>query len=224
MLLSNLSLFNSLSPKVLQELDQLTGESDFSPYSAGTVIQAPGNESAKLSFVIEGKIRVYKTNAAGKQYTVGILSGGSMFGESISFALGTHGTYLEVIEDAITCSVQTQAFEDLLLRYPELSVTILNELSSRLKERDELLEQIIRKDLRGKIVFLLSKLSRKFGAEADGYQRINLPLTHQELANMIGATREAVSLILRELASEGLVVTGRKSILVHIEKLSQDRM
>lgn len=217
--LSSFKLFLFLPTEILKELDQIVSETDFHFPTKQTVIQTPGTESSGLSFVIEGKLRLYKTSSAGKQYTVGILSPGSMFGESDSFSMGTHGNYIEVIEDACICSIQKQPFENLLIRFPELTLRILKELSTRLKERDEMLEKLALKDLRGKVLFILAKLSNKFGMDNDGYQKIDLPLTHQELANMIGASREAVSLVLQELSNEGIIVTGWKSIKVNAEKI-----
>ncbi|MBP3965052.1 Crp/Fnr family transcriptional regulator [Paenibacillus lignilyticus] len=219
--LSSSKLFASLPSEILNELDQLVSITDFHFPKKKTVIQTPGSERNVLSFVIEGKLRLYKTNSSGKQYTVGILSPGSMFGESESFSLGTHGNYIEAIEDVCFCSIPKQSFENLLVKYPELILRILKELSTRLKERDEMLEIISSKDLRGKVLFFLSKLSSKFGIDNDGYQKNDLSITHLELANMIGATREAVSVVLQELSNEGIISTGRNSISIHKEKMNE---
>lgn len=219
--LSSTKLFNSISTELIIKIDQLALESRFQYSTMGSIIQEPGTEKEGLSFVIEGKLRLYKTNSAGKQYTVGILSPGCMFGEIDSFSLGTHGNYIEVIEDTFVCSVYKEPFEQLLDKSPELTKLILNYLSMRLKERDEFLEKIALKDLRGKVLFLLSKLSIKFGIDENGYQKIDLPLTHQELANMIGASREAVSHILQEFSNEGIIVTGRRLIMVNTKKISE---
>jgi len=167
-----------------------------------------------LFFVKKGKLRLYKMNPDGKQFTVGILGPGNMFGEIDSFSLGTKGIYIETMEETLICSVLKEHFENFLSTRPLLAMKFLKELSDRLKDRDELLEKLALSDLRGKVLFLLYKLSEQFGIEDEGYLKIDMPLTHQELANMIGATREAVSVTLQELAREGLIVTGRKSIKV----------
>ena len=65
-------------------------------------------------------------------------------------------------------------------------------------------------------------VSNKFSVEENGYRKIDIPLTHQELANMIGATREAVSLTLQELTSEGILVTSRRTVMIHIEKALEE--
>ncbi|MCM3629105.1 Crp/Fnr family transcriptional regulator [Paenibacillus glycanilyticus] len=217
--LSLSKLFASLPSDILNDLDQLASITDFHFPKKKAVIQTPGSEREGLCFLIEGKLRLFKTNSAGKQYTAGILGPGSMFGESDSFSLGTHGNYIEVIEDACFCSIQKQPFEDLLLKYPELIVRILKELSTRLAERDEMLEIISSKNLRDKVLFFITKLSKKISIDNDQFQEIVLSITHQELANMIGASRESVSVVLQELSNDGVIMRGRNSILVHKEKM-----
>ncbi|TJY37662.1 Crp/Fnr family transcriptional regulator, partial [Cohnella pontilimi] len=83
-------------------------------------------------------------------------------------------------------------------------------------------EKLVFRDLRGKVLYFLNRLSKKFGIEENGYQKIDFPLTHQELANMIGATREAVSLTLQELSNEGILVTSRRMVMIHIGKAMKE--
>ncbi|MBO9609578.1 MAG: winged helix-turn-helix domain-containing protein [Paenibacillaceae bacterium] len=74
-------------------------------------------------------------------------------------------------------------------------------------------------DLKGRVVHLLSTLSAKFGIIRDGYAMIDLPLSHQEIANMLGVTREAVSGIMGELAKEGVIKTSRLSVQMDVKML-----
>lgn len=83
------------------------------------------------------------------------------------------------------------------------------------------MERLALSDLRGKVLFFLTKLSKKFGVDENGYKKIEMPLTHQELANMIGATRESVSLVLQKLSNEGVTINVRKTILVQVEKAKE---
>ncbi|NQX58027.1 Crp/Fnr family transcriptional regulator [Paenibacillus qinlingensis] len=198
-------------------------ESNIKSVSKGTLVQTPEDDSNGLFIVIEGRIRLFKTNADGKQYTVGILGSGSMYGESGLFSFGTNGNYMETMEETIVCSIIQDQFEQFLSTRPDLALKFLEELSNRIRDRDEVLEKLALSDLRGKVLFFLTKLSKKFGVEEKGYQRIEIPLTHQELANMIGATRESVSLVLQEFSNEGVIITGRKSIMVQLE-MAEERL
>ncbi|MEK5645990.1 Crp/Fnr family transcriptional regulator, partial [Paenibacillus sp. FSL R5-0378] len=65
-----------------------------------------------------------------------------------------------------------------------MSLRFLSEISKRLRDQDELVEKLVFRDLRGKVLYFLNRLSKKFGIEENGYRKIDIPLTHQELANM----------------------------------------
>lgn len=146
-----------------------------------------------------------------------------MYGESSSFSFGTNGNYMETMEETTICSIIQDQFEQFLIKRPELALKFLEELSNRIRDRDEVLERLALSDLRGKVLFFLTKLSKKFGVEENGYHRIEIPLTHQELANTIGATRESVSLVLQEFSNEGVIITSRKSIMVQLE-MAKERL
>ncbi|MEC0264714.1 Crp/Fnr family transcriptional regulator [Paenibacillus anseongense] len=221
--LSEFKLFESLPKEDLEQIDQMAPRTNFSSISKGTLIQTPEVNSKGLSIVVEGRLRLFKTNSDGKQYTVGILGTGGMYGESKSYSFGTNGNYMEAMVDTIICSINQDKFDQFLSMRPELALKLLEELSNRLRDRDEVLERLALSDLRGKVLFFLTKLSKKFGVEENGYQRIEIPLTHQELANMIGATRESVSLVLQEFSNEGVIITGRKSIMVQLE-MAEERL
>ncbi|TCM90819.1 CRP/FNR family transcriptional regulator [Paenibacillus sp. BK033] len=221
-ILSRIKLFESLPSHIIHEIEQLANESNLNAYPKKTIIQTPGTEKTGLSFVIAGKLRSYKTDSDGKQYTVCILSDGGMFGEVESFSLGIGGTYVETMEETMIYSIPAEQFEPLLSKYSELALRFLSEMSKRLREQAELAEKLVFRNLRGKVLYFLNRLSKKFSIEENGYLKIDIPLTHQELANMIGATREAVSLTLQELSNEGIIVTSRRMVMIHIEKVMKE--
>ncbi|MBP3965060.1 Crp/Fnr family transcriptional regulator [Paenibacillus lignilyticus] len=221
-LLSQIKIFESLPVEIIHEIDQLTKGANVNTLPKNSIIQTPDNQRNGLFFVITGKLRLYKTNSAGKQYTVCILSEGGMFGEVESFSLGTSGTYVETMEETMIYSIPSEQFEPLLSKYSELTLRFLSEMSTRLRDQDELVEKLVFRDLRGKVLYFLNRLSKKFSVEENGYRKIDIPLTHQELANMIGATREAVSLVLQELSNEGILATSRRTVMIDIEKAMEE--
>ncbi|MFC5452575.1 Crp/Fnr family transcriptional regulator [Paenibacillus aestuarii] len=79
----------------------------------------------------------------------------------------------------------------------------------------ELLEKLAIGNVEDRVLHLLLKLSEQFGTENDCFVKIDFPLTHQEIANMIGVTRESVTTILKDLSPKGIIRTGRMQISVH---------
>jgi CRP-like cAMP-binding protein len=219
--LSRISIFEALPHEDLLEIDRMAPMTHFNALPKGTMVQTPDLYRDGLFFVKEGKLRMYKFSADGKQFTAGILGPGNMFGEIDSFSFGTKGIFIETMEETLICSVLKEHFENFLSKRPQLGRKFLKELSDRLKERDELLEKLALGNIRERVLHLLVKLSDQFGVEETGYRKIDLALSHQEMANMIGATRESVTVALKELAKEGIIQTGRKSIMVHVEKAKE---
>ncbi|WP_281887098.1 Crp/Fnr family transcriptional regulator [Paenibacillus sp. YYML68] len=219
--LSKISLFETLPEEDLQEIDRMAPMTHFNKLPKGTMVQTPERTREGLFFLKEGKLRLYKLNAEGKQFTAAILGPGNMFGEMDSFSFGTGGLYIETLEETLICSVLKEHFEQFLSKRPQLAMKLLKELSSLLKERDELLLKLALGTIRERVLHLLLKLSDQFGIEEEEMLRIDIALTHLEIANMIGATRESVTLALKELARENVVRTSRQSVKVHVQRAAK---
>ncbi len=190
-------------------------------YPKKTVVQRPDNPLDGLYFVKTGKLRLYALHESGKEYTIGILQKGNSFGSTNLFDLGTNNAYIETLEESLVCHFENQQLEEFLLDRPQLMLAIIKTLGKKIEEQQEMLEELAFYDLRHRVVFWLKKLGTEFGLEEGEYLVIDLPLSHQDLANMVGATREGVSTILSSLSKEGLILPGRRQIRLHRNLLKQ---
>jgi CRP-like cAMP-binding protein len=216
--LSQISMFEALPMEDLMEIDRMA---PMSKLKKNTMIQSPDSFREGLFIIKEGKLRLFKFNQEGKQFTLGILGKGNLFGDVDSFTLGTRDIFIETIEDTLLCSLGKEQFEEFLLHRPELAMKFLKVLSERLKERDAMLEQLALGGIRDRVLHLLIKLAEQFGIKEGDFHKIDFPLTHQEMANMIGATRETVTVVLKELSKENIIRTGRMSIQIDLELASK---
>ncbi|MFD2673212.1 Crp/Fnr family transcriptional regulator [Marinicrinis sediminis] len=210
--LSKIDIFEVLSDADLEEIDRMAPMTHFKDIKKGTVLQSPEEGESGLFFIKKGKVRCYRLHEDGKQFTASILGPGNVFGKMNSFSFGTSDLYVETMDETLICSVLQDDFEQFLLKRPQLAIRMLKELSDRLQEREELLEKLALGDLRDRTLYLFHKLASQFGIQEEDYHRIDVPLSHQEIANMIGATRESVSVLMKELAQEGLIKTGRQKV------------
>jgi CRP-like cAMP-binding protein len=105
--LSRISIFEALPEEDLLEIDRMAPMTHFNALPKGSMVQTPDTYREGLFFVKEGKLRMYKVNADGKQFTAGILGPGNMFGEIDSFSFGTKGIYIETMERTLICSVKS---------------------------------------------------------------------------------------------------------------------
>ncbi|MDY8025046.1 Crp/Fnr family transcriptional regulator [Paenibacillus polymyxa] len=215
--LSQFNLLHSLSLEDLIEMDQMTS---ITTIAKKTFIQTPEIFSEELYFVKKGKVRLYKLNADGKQFTLDILSEGNVFGEMDMISLGTREMYIETIEECDICRMDKDRFEHFLIEHPRFMMNMIKVLSDRISGMSSLAQHLALGNLQDKILYILLKLSDQFALQSrDEYCKINFPLSHQEIANLVGATREAVTAALQELVKEKVIKTGFKTIYIHREKL-----
>ncbi len=209
--LSQIKLFDHLTEDDMHHIDEVT---HMSTIPKNTIVQTSHSQPKGLYIVKKGKLRLYNLNSEGKQYTLGIIGPGNTFGNTPLFSLGTQNIYIETLEETLICLFDNAHLEDFLLTRPQLLMNILGHLSQKIEEQNKMLEQLALYDIKQRILYWLRKLANDFGLDSGDYITIDLPLSHQELANMIGSTRESVSLILSELSQEGIIISGRLKISV----------
>ncbi len=218
--LSQFDLMRSLNREDLIEMDELTS---ITPFPKKQLIQSPDTFTEKLYFIKKGKVRLYRLNAEGRQFTLDILSEGNIFGEMNGISLGTRDVFIETVEACDICMMDKERFERYLLQRPRFMLNMIQAISQRLAHMSALAQKLAIGRLHDKIIHILLKLSERFGnGNEDGsdFCAIGISLSHQELANLVGASREAVTLGLQELVEAGAIRTGFRTIHVNREKLS----
>ncbi|CAI8880191.1 CRP/FNR family transcriptional regulator, cyclic AMP receptor protein [Brevibacillus sp. IT-7CA2] len=215
--LSQFYLLNSLSEESLRLIDQLTS---LTPFPINTCIQTPETFSEGFYFIKQGKVRLYKVNRDGRQFTFDILGEGNVFGEVDLLSLGTREMYIETIEDCLICKMSKAKFESYLIEHPQLMMKIMKIISDRMISISQAAENLALLPLQDRIISTLVRLADQFGnPNSSAFQQIELPLSHQELAHFVGASREAVTVALRALAREELIQTGFKTISIHRDNI-----
>ncbi|WP_162297902.1 Crp/Fnr family transcriptional regulator [Halalkalibacillus sediminis] len=213
--LSKIGFLEALpSPASIEALEHI----EHSYLEKNTVIQRPEDPVNELYFIKSGSIRFYTVDEDGKQFTYSMLGPGSTYGKIGSFSLGLEELYVETLEKTHLCTLKEDSFEYLSEKYPILLQRIVYLLGERLHEREEMMKHLALGDVRKRLIYLLQTLFNRYGkpTKNDEFYCIEFPLTQQELSNMIGVSREAVSSTLKKLSNEGLVrFPKRKKIEIH---------
>ncbi|WP_078429593.1 Crp/Fnr family transcriptional regulator [Alkalihalobacterium alkalinitrilicum] len=217
LLLSQISLFDELPMDDLMVIDEL---SDMKPVKKGTLILSPDQPIEALFLLKEGQVRLYRMNNQGKQFTVDVLTGGNIFGETSTLSLTDDQIYAEAMVDTYLCIIGKNDFERFIEKNPKIALKFINILSNRLKEVYSLSEKIALSDVKYRLLYLLLKLSEKTGIRNKEWQTINMKLTHADIANMIGSTRETTSAILSQLKKDGFIKKGIK-MSINADKVQQ---
>ncbi|MBY3621551.1 Crp/Fnr family transcriptional regulator [Acinetobacter sp. CUI P1] len=215
-----LSQFNLLQSLVLEDLVEMEELTRITVVPKNTYIQTPTTFSEGLFFVKKGKVRLYQLNVEGKQFTSDILSEGNVFGEMNMISFGTKDHYIEAMEECNICTIDPARFEEFVATRPRFLMSLMQVLSDRIKSMSQLSQNLAIGNLHDKILCVLLKLSDQLGVkDEDDYFKINVPLSHQEIANLIGASREAVTVALQELVKAEVLQTGFRTILIHRDKV-----
>ncbi|MRG87588.1 Crp/Fnr family transcriptional regulator [Salinibacillus xinjiangensis] len=211
--LSKIGFFEFLP---MDDLKIFSSYIDHQEIRKSNLIQTPETTKNGLFFVKEGAVRIYGINKDGRMFTHSLLGPYSTYGTLRSFSLGTENVYIETISDVHLCSVSEADFHVLLKEYPSLIYKAMELLSDRLREREKMLEIIATGSVREQMMHLLFSMADTYGKKGQSFVDIPFPLSHQEIANMLGVTREAVSANMRYLKDRGYICSaGRKTIKVN---------
>ncbi len=184
------------------------------------VIYLPGDPGNSLFLVHGGRIKVSKVTRDGKSLTLSYCGPAELFGENCLLDGGPRTEMAEAVENALLSAVSRTDFEDLITAYPALGLALTRLVIGRRRDLENKVEALVFRDVSSKLAELLVKLAGEYGVEDSRGVMVALKITHQELANLIGSTRETVSLTLSQFKRKRLITTeGRKVIISDAEAL-----
>lgn len=213
--LNQIDLFRQLSAEELRAVDRMAA---LHAVPRGTRLLDPARFEPVLYLLKRGYVRLYRVSPEGRQLTVSLLGPGNVFGELEGLSTGTRHSFAEAVTDVLVCVLREADLERLMRTYPEVAVRMVRILSSRLRELEDLLERLALSTVRTRLLHLLVKLGESFGIPEGPYARLDVGLGHQDLADMVGSSRETVTLTLGELARQGVVRTARRRLWVDLPR------
>jgi len=183
-------------------------------YGAKDDIFTPGDPDGHLYFVLVGTVRLYKIYGDYKEATVALLKEGDVFGE-LSLQEGSRQTaFAQALSAARVAAVRKSVLVEAVKRDPELAMKLFSSLFERLKQSEEVIDSLLDREVSARLTKLLQSLGDRFGETNGSATVLDMGLTHQDLANMIVSTREAVSKVMSELQREGLVEVRNRKIAI----------
>lgn len=189
------------------DLEAVAGLCQEKRFARGAVIFLADDPGEAMFIIREGSVRIYVLSEDGRQKTLDLLGPGEFFGEMAILDDLPRSAYAEAREDAIMLAIAKKDFASLLRSRPELALKIIAVLSRRLRAANAQMEQLVFGDVRARLAATLLELHRRHGLQGG---IIGLRLTHQELANLVGAARETVTRLLLEFMDEGILgLAGR---------------
>ncbi|HEV8045085.1 MAG TPA: Crp/Fnr family transcriptional regulator [Rubrobacter sp.] len=191
-------------------------------FSSRDMIFTPGDPDDQLYFLVEGTVRLYKIYGDYKEATTALLKDSGVFGKLNLVEGRWQDVFAEAVDEVRVASVQKAALTEVIRRRPDFAMKLFASFSERLRQSDEVIESLLHREVSTRLATLLLNLGERFGEDNGSGTTLDMRLTHQDLANMIASTREAVSKVMSEFQRDGSIeVRNRKIVLVNKEALSE---
>lgn len=209
------SIFRDLTPTELESINYGKG---CSLYKRGNIIYHEGNRINGFYCVNSGIVKIYKTGIDGKEQIIRFAKSGDIIGFRSVLSRELACTTAKVIEDAVICFIPSENLFSLVKENPAFSMQLMQLTCKELGEANNFITDIAQKTVRERLAEILLLLMDTFSL--DDKKVLQISLTREELANMVGTATESVIRLLSEFKSDGLIdLHGRKISMLDIPGL-----
>jgi CRP-like cAMP-binding protein len=210
--LRHCDLFEKLSP---DDLKQVELRSRHRKFPRGTPIYLPADQAEGVLLLTSGRAKLCSFTPEGKQAILAFIEPGELFGELALVADGDRDEYAEAVEASSVVLIPADEVQRLMEEYPHVSLGITKLMGLRRRRIQRRLKNLLFRSNRERLVHLLLELAEDYGRETPEGVLLGIKLSHQDLANVIGSTRETVTVVLGELQAEGHLKLGRRKVVVN---------
>ena len=182
--------------------------------SKGNTLFKEGDEGDRLYVVLEGKLKLGTASGDGRENLLSILGPGEMFGELSLFDPQPRTSTATAVTDARLLALSHNQVIGLITAHPRVALELLERLAQRLRRSNEVLADLVFADVPGRVAKAIIDLGTRFGSQKEDGLHVNHDLTQEELAQLVGASRETVNKALADFASRGWVRLEPRAVVV----------
>jgi len=206
-------IFSFLSDAELIKIIDMTGHK---VCKKGDMLCSQGEKSDTLFIINEGQVKISKLTKEGKEQIVHIFTNGDFFGELSLFSSDeTYSFDACAISDVKICTLTKHDMDKIIMSNPEISLKLLQVISKRLTQTENLAQNLATNDAEIRIAFMLLEFGEKYGIAVSQGLQINLPINREEMANYVGVTRETISRKLSIFEELGIIsLKGNKVLII----------
>jgi CRP/FNR family cyclic AMP-dependent transcriptional regulator len=218
-ILRRAGLFQGVDPEAVEAL-----ASEFQTIEAnrGDTLFHEGEPGESLYIVLSGKVKLGRRSSDGRENLVAIMGPSDQFGELSLFDPGPRTATATVVTDARLAVLPKAALQTWVQDRPQIAMQLLRVVARRLRRTNTMLADLIFVDVPGRVAKQLLLLAHKFGSLEGGQLRVTHDLTQEELAQLVGASRETVNKALADFASRGwLRLEGKSVVILDRERLAR---
>ena len=186
----------------------------------GALIFAEGDAGGELHVILSGKVKISRAAVDGRENLLAVLGPGDLFGELSLFNPGARTATATAITDAQLATFSHDDLRPVIIEQPEVAAELLRVLAERLRQTNDAMADLVFTDVPGRVAKALLSLAERFGETDPDGVRVHHDLTQEELAQLVGASRETVNKALSDFAGRGwLRVDARAVVLLDLERL-----
>lgn len=210
--LKQVAIFADLAQEDIQDLMVVAKRRAF---RAGEVIFHRDDPGQVLYLIKEGKIKICLISPDGQEIALAVLGVGEYFGEFALYDGLPRSTDAIAIEKVECYTLQRSDFHNAIMKNPKIAIQLLEGLSKRLRNTDNMVEDLIFLDVYGRVAKKLLELSEMHGIKVENGVLIDVRLTQQELASMVGASRESVNKVMGYFTDKNYISTDKHRVTLH---------
>lgn len=217
--LARAGIFQGVDPDaVVNLISQMQTES----FPRGTTIFDEGEPGDTLYIIIGGKVKLARHAPDGRENLLSVMGPSDMFGELSIFDPGPRTSSAVCVTEVETATMDSEMLRTWINDHPEISQQLLRVLARRLRRTNASLADLIFTDVPGRVAKTLLQLANRFGTQEGSGLRVNHDLTQEEIAQLVGASRETVNKALATFAQRGWIrLEGKSVVIVDTEHLAR---
>ena len=209
--LARAGIFQGVDPTAAEALAQSLEPIDF---ARGQEIFSEGQLGDRLYIILSGKVKIGRRAPDGRENLLAVMGPSDMFGELSIFDPGPRTSSVTAVTDVRAVSLDRPALREWIAKRPEIAEQLLRVLARRLRRTNNMLADLIFTDVPGRVAKELLRLAKRFGSQDGGLLRVTHDLTQEEIAQLVGASRETVNKALADFAHRGWLRLEGKSVLI----------
>ena len=217
--LSQSPLFASLDPSAAASLISSLSERRV---AKGEILFHEGEPGDHLYVILDGKVKLGRASADGRESLMAILGPGEMFGELSLFDPGPRAATATALTEAQVYRLGNAELMPWLATRPEVAAALLQALARRLRRTNEAMADLVFSDVPGRVAKALMDLGEKFGTMTANGLQVTHDMTQEEIAQLVGASRETVNKALADFAQRGWIsLESRQVLILDVERLGK---
>ncbi len=209
--LARAGIFQGVDPDAVSAL---IADMETVTFPRGMTIFDEGDPGDRLYIIVSGKVKLARHAPDGRENLLSVMGPSDMFGELSIFDPGPRTSSAVCVTEVTAATMDSAMLKAWIENHPEISQQLLRVLARRLRRTNASLADLIFTDVPGRVAKTLLQLANRFGSQEGGALRVNHDLTQEEIAQLVGASRETVNKALATFAHRGWIRLEGKSVLI----------